>query len=96
MQIDSLNVEMLELLVRFLIWCVIGLGSSFIGVMLWLGRKLGERLEAIETQLGNTNKMLVEIELDLRGDIARHSSDIAVLYSRCSNNHGEVRRQEKR
>lgn len=96
MHMESLNIEVVVMLAQFLIWCVIGLGTAFIGVMLWLGRKLGERLGAIETQLGNTNKMLVEIELDLRGDIARHSSDIAVLYSRCSANHGEIRRQEIR
>lgn len=96
MQMASLDIEVVVLLAQFLIWCVLVLGSSFIGVMLWLGRKLGERLGAIETQLGNTNKMLVEIERDLRGDITRHSSDIAVLYSRCSVNHGEIRRQEKR
>lgn len=78
--------------IDFLTWSVVVIGSSFIGTLLWIGKKLGERLSAIEQQIGTTNKMLGDIELDLRKDIGNHASDIAVLYSRCSQNHGIIRR----
>lgn len=79
-------------MVEVLAWLVLAIGGAFIGTLLWIGKKLGERLSAIERQIGTTNKMLGEIELDLRKDIGNHSSDIAVLYSRCSANHGTIRR----
>lgn len=83
-------------MIEFLVWTVIVLGGSFIGTLLWIGKKLGERLSAIERQIGNTNKMLGDIELDLRKDIGNHSTDLAVLYSRCSANHGVIRRSGDR
>lgn len=83
-------------LIEFLAWCVLTIGAAFIVTLLWIGKKLGERLSAIETQIGETNKMLGVIELDLRKDIGRHSSEIDVLYSRCSANHGSLRRSGDR
>lgn len=83
-------------MIEVLAWLVLAIGGAFIGTLLWIGKKLGERLSAIERQIGTTNKMLGEIELDLRKDIGNHSSDIAVLFSRCSQNHGLVRRSGDR
>ena len=72
-----------NIVVHTLLWVIGGLLGVLVLLIAWIGVRIHDRLDSI-------SKSLSDIKDELQEDIELHGRKLAVLYSRCRNNHGPM------
>ena len=62
-------------------------GSLFLSLLVWAFRRLVAELDGIKIAVNNTNKTLIIIEKDLRGDLSDLDRRVIKIESRCDFEH---------
>jgi hypothetical protein len=71
--------------VSVLLWCFLAVGGAFVSVLTWLGLVVAKKLEKIGENMSAMNKTMVEIKEDVREDLAKHDTRLAVLEMKMEN-----------
>jgi len=69
-------------LLHLFMWVVGGLLVVLTGLIAWVGKRVNDRIDKISDHLGTINSTLVSIDRDLRVEVGKTNTRVAVLEDR--------------